>query len=167
MAISGGSYRVEDDKANALSNDMKNRNETINSTIGSYNSSNYEKNTFLGIDWLSADTDNSQNSNDFVGITPEMLSKITTAIDTYSSNLTGILDEMPDAVYYTMAFRGTSIEAAVKNFVSTVKEVCKSYLQNLKEAENQIIESVNKQYAASDEDISGQLNSDSSAISGS
>ena len=24
MAISGGSYRVEDDKANALSNDMKN-----------------------------------------------------------------------------------------------------------------------------------------------
>ena len=42
MAISGGSYRVEDDKANALSNDMKNRNETINSTIGSYNSSNYE-----------------------------------------------------------------------------------------------------------------------------
>ena len=46
MSISGGSYRVEDNKANALSNDMKNRNETINSTIGSYNSSNYEKNTF-------------------------------------------------------------------------------------------------------------------------
>lgn len=166
MAISGGNYRVDNDLQQSFSSDMTSKNETIENTIKSYSSSNYEKNSFLGIDWLAKDFDGSKNSNDFVGITPEMLSKITGAIDSYSSNLTSILDGMPDTVDYTQAFRGTGIETSVKNFVISVKEVCKAYLESLKQAENQIIESVNAQYQASDQDIASQLDSDSSAISG-
>ena len=165
MAISGGNYRVENDLQQSFSSDMSGKGDTISSVIGDYNSSNYKKNYFLGIDFLAKDFDGSQNSHDFVGITPDMLSKITGAIDSYASNLTSILDGMPEAVDYTQGFKGTGVETAVKNFVTTVKEVCKSYLESLKLAENQIIESVNAQYAASDQDIAGQLNSDSSAIS--
>lgn len=165
MAISGGNYRVENDLQGSFSGEMKGTIDTVNSTIGNYSSSNYEKRTFLGIDFLAKDFDGSKNSHDFVGITPEMLSKITGAIDSYSSNLNNILDSMPDAVDYTQAFRGTGVEAAVKNFVVSVKELCKSHLESLKLAENQIIESVNAQYQASDQDVASQLNSDTSAIS--
>lgn len=159
MAISGGDYRVKNDLQQSLSNDMNSSIDAVNSTIGNYSSSNYEDRFIL------KDIDNSKNSHDFVGITPEMLSKITGAIDSYSSNLNGILDGMPDTVDYAQAFRGTGVETAVKSFVISVKELCKSYLESLKLAENQIIESVNAQYQASDQDVAGQLNSDTSGIS--
>lgn len=160
MAISGGTFRVEDDKINSFSSDMKSRNDTIAGTIGSYNSSNIKEGGLFGI----GAQDNSKNANDFVGITPEMLSKITGAIDSYTNQLNSVLDQMPDAVDYTVAFRGTEVENAIKKFVTSVKEVCRSYLENLKLAESQIVESVEAQYKSSDANISEQLNSDVSAI---
>lgn len=163
MAISGGDRRIDDDLRQSFSSDLTNRNDTISSTVGSYSSSNVKEGSwFFGI----GAEDNSQNANDFVGITPEMLSKITTSIDDYTNNLVSALDKMPDAVNYGQGFKGTGIEAAIKGFVTSVKEVCKEYLQSLKAAENQIIESVEKQYTLSDEDIAGQLHTDTSAISG-
>lgn len=163
MAISGGDRRIDDDLRQSFSSELTNRNDTISTTIGSYSSSNVKEGSWffnLGAE------DNSKNANDFVGITPEMLSKITTSIDEYTNNLVSILEKMPDAVNYGQGFKGTGIETAVKGFVTSVKEVCKEYLQSLKAAENQIIESVEKQYTISDEDIAGQLNTDSSALNG-
>ena len=163
MAISGGSIRIEDDLRQSFSSDLNTRNDTISTTVGSYSSSNVKEGSwFFGI----GAEDNSQNANDFVGITPEMLSEITGAIDTYTNNLVSALNKMPDEVNYSQGFKGTAVEAAVKKFVTTVKDVCKDYLESLKAAENQIVESVEKQYSTSDEDVSSQLNTDSSKIHG-
>lgn len=162
MAISGGDRRIDDGLRQSFSSKLTNRNDTISSTVGSYSSSNVKEGGWFGI----GAEDNSKNANDFVGITPEMLNKITTSIDDYTNNLVSALDKMPDAVNYSQGFKGTGIEAAIKGFVTSVKEVCKEYLHSLKAAENQIVESVEKQYTLSDEDIAGQVNTDTSAISG-
>lgn len=162
MAISGGSYKIDNDLQQSFKTNMDSQNSTVSSVIGGYSSSNSSVSVANGYGVRDA----SQNSHDMVGITPEMLSRITTAIDNYVSNLNSTLDNMPSAVDYTQAFKGEGITKAVENFVTSVKEICKSYLTRLKEAEQQIIESVHSQYSASDEDISGQLNSDASNISG-
>lgn len=150
MAISGGSYRVENDLQQSFKTNMDNQNETVSGITEGYSSSNRK--------WFN------ENKNPIVGITPEMLPKITNAIDEYISNLTTTLEGMPTAVDYTQAFKGEGITKAVETFVTSVKDVCKSYLDALKNAENQIVESVNAQYQASDSDLAGQLNSDASSI---
>lgn len=161
MAISGGTYTVNNGLQQTFKSNMDTQNSTVSSVIGNYSSSNKSDGGWFGIGAY----DNSINSHDTVGITPEMLTKITSAIDEYVNNLNATLDAMPTAVDYTQAFKGQGITKAVENFVTTVKDVCKSYIYSLQNVEQQIIKSVEMNYNDSDSDLSGQLNTDSTNIS--
>lgn len=163
MAISGGTYRVNSDLQQSFRTNMETQNATVNSVISSYTGS-----ADNGGESLFSKTFGMASSLTYetVGITPEMLSKITTAIDEYVSNLNASLDAMPTAVDYTKAFKGEGVTKAVENFVTSVKEICQSYIISLQQTEQQIIDSVNSHYSASDADLSGQLNSDAANIHG-
>ena len=161
MAISGGSYRVENDLQQSFSSNMTSQNDIVNSTVGAYSSSNVSDD-FMGI----GARDGSANSYSTVGIKEGMVDRITGVIDAYINDLKTTLDSMPTAVNYTQGFQGTGVVSAVENFVTNVKNVCNTYITNLQNAENQIVESVYAQYSASDQDLAGQVNSDTSAISG-
>lgn len=143
MSISGGNFKVENDLQQAFKSNVESNSAEIKSEIQFFES------TVI---------------YDTVGITPEMLSNITTAIDNYVAKLTSVLDGMPSAVDYEQAFRGEFTNKAVKQFVEQVKETCKNYITNLQKAENQIIESVSKQYNLNDNILRSEIFTDASRV---
>ena len=97
------------------------------------------------------------------GITESFASHVSTAIETYKSNVQAELDKL-QSVESNGAFRGTAISQALSRFVNAVREVGTQYLERLSSAETQIINSVAQAYQTQDTDLSGNLNSDSSGI---
>lgn len=99
------------------------------------------------------------------GITAEFASSASAAIDTYCANVQAKLDEL-EAVESSGAFKGEAISSALVRFIEGVKEVSISYLNKLKAAEAEIVNSVQTVYAQQDADISGDLGSDTGTIAG-
>lgn len=97
------------------------------------------------------------------GITPTFASHVSTAIETYKSNVQTELDKL-QSVESNGAFKGTAISQALSRFVNAVREVGTEYLERLSSAETQIINSVAQVYETQDTDLAGNLNSDSSGI---
>lgn len=158
--ISGGDKRVTNDLQDKFKTTINDKQSTINSVVTGYSSSNDKTGGLFGM----GSQERTINPNDVVGITGNMLNSITNSIDSYVSGLNAILDQMPTAVNYRQAFQGTGVETAIRNFVETVKDLCKLYIKNLQNAENQIVESVHANYRASDEDLSSSLNTASGKI---
>ncbi len=98
-----------------------------------------------------------------VGITPTFATSVASAINSYVNTITKTLDEI-EAKSSAKAFRGDSIDNAVKEFVTSVKEVSMSYLKKLQEAEEQIINSVEEVYSSQDSNLSGNLEGDAGSL---
>ncbi len=98
------------------------------------------------------------------GVTSEFATAVSAAIDKYCQNIESILSKL-EAIDSKSAFKGSQIDGALANFVEGVKSSALSYLSKLKDAEQQIVESVQKAYATQDTDISSNLNSDTSSLS--
>lgn len=98
-----------------------------------------------------------------VGITTEFASLSSKAIDTYCENIEQILAKL-DSANSTGAFKGSAIGSALANFIEGVKSSALNYLNKLKEAEKQIVESVAQAYNTQDTDISSNLASDTSKL---
>lgn len=98
------------------------------------------------------------------GITPEFAAQASSAIDEYCANVESKLNEL-NAVESGSAFRGTALTGALNNFITGVKEVSINYLTKLKDAEQQIVNSVGTAYETQDADLAGNLNSDIGTIS--
>jgi len=98
-----------------------------------------------------------------VGITASFAANVTGAIDNYVNDIQTILSEI-STVQTNEAFKGAGLEGALNNFVESVKTVATNYIRGLRDAENQIINSVAKAYATQDTDISGNINSDSGTL---
>lgn len=99
------------------------------------------------------------------GVTASFATNVTAKIEEYISGIDGIIDELTN-VANNVAFQGEGLEAALNNFVGGVKEVAKNYTKALKDAENQIINSVSAAYKTQDTDVSGNLGSDQSTLVG-
>ena len=97
------------------------------------------------------------------GVTASFASNVSSAIDDYCAEVDAKVEELSKAEVNT-AFKGSAIEAALNNFVESVKTTAKSYTSKLKAAESEIINSVAKAYETQDTDISGNLASDGSTL---
>lgn len=97
------------------------------------------------------------------GVTEAMAQNIAQGIESYESRVRAVLEKL-NAVDPSEAFKGSSLTAALNNFVEGVKQVSNNYLNRLTDAENQIVRSVASAYASQDETLSGQLNSDTSGL---
>lgn len=97
------------------------------------------------------------------GVTASFASNVSTAIDEYCAEVDAKVEELSQAEVNT-AFKGSAIEAALNNFIESVKTTAKSYTSKLKAAESEIINSVAKAYETQDTDISGNLASDGSTL---
>lgn len=99
-----------------------------------------------------------------VGIDAEFATSIKEAIDTYIDGIETELEKLETEVDPEGAFKGSGITEALKNFVTSVKEIAKNYITTLKYAEHQIINSVHSAYETQDTDLSASLNADSTNL---
>lgn len=93
------------------------------------------------------------------GITAEFAKAVTTCIDTYVGNVEDEIKKL-QGVAVNQAFRGSGIELALNSFVENVENVALNYVAGLKNAEIQIINSVEQVYTTQDSDISGNVKTD-------
>ena len=103
------------------------------------------------------------SSAKLAGVTPEFATAVSDAIDKYCEEVENTLNKL-QTVETSNAFKGSQVGGAITNFVEGVKSSAFDYLNKLREAEKQIVESVQKVYATQDTDISGNLNSDTSKL---
>ena len=94
------------------------------------------------------------------GITQEFSANVSGKIDEYIANVKDTIAAIEQAES-NEAFQGSQVSSALSKFVESIKNVANSYLDRLKEAENQIISSVSAAYAEQDSDLSTNMNSDS------
>lgn len=97
------------------------------------------------------------------GITPSFATNVSSAIEDYCSNINGIIGKL-EAVESSSAFKGSAIEGSLVKFIESVKQVSLNWVTALKNAEQQIIQQVQKVYETQDTDISSNLNSDASTL---
>lgn len=98
------------------------------------------------------------------GVTESFATAVSDEIDKYCSNVETILKQLETADS-TVAFKGSQVGSALANFIEGVKSSAFDYLKKLKEAEQQIVDSVQKAYTTQDTDLSSNLNSDTSSLS--
>lgn len=98
------------------------------------------------------------------GVTEDFAKGVTEKIESYCANVEAILKNM-ESTDSKIAFQGAGIENALSAFITGVKESAFSYLDKLKSAEQQIINSVQTAYATQDTDLSSNLASDTSKLS--
>ena len=102
-------------------------------------------------------------SESLAGITPSFATNVSSAIEDYCSNINGIIGKL-EAVESSSAFKGSAIEGSLVKFIESVKQVSLNWVTALKNAEQQIIQQVQKAYETQDTDISSNLNSDASTL---
>ena len=119
--------------------------------------------TTVDIGVLGGSTLTEMSANATAGITEQMESSISNAISSYRKNILSIVGKLED-VGSEAAFKGPQIKTALTSFIEQIKEVSKSYLNGPSEAEKEIIKSVATAYRQQDEDLSGQLGSDTRTV---
>lgn len=102
-------------------------------------------------------------SESLAGITPSFATNVSSAIEDYCSNINGIIGKL-EAVESSSAFKGSAIEGSLVKFIESVKQVSLNWVTALKNAEQQIVQQVQKAYETQDTDISSNLNSDASTL---
>ena len=145
--------------------DSSSRDDLLNSNVdGSILGGRQEQKTGAGIGGYSVSSNSTFGSGTtLVGITAEFATASSEAIETYCKNIEDILSKL-DSADSTKAFKGSQIGTALANFIEGVKTSALSYLNKLKAAEKQIVESVQKAYNTQDTDISSNLTSDTSKL---
>ena len=103
------------------------------------------------------------NTVELAGITKNFADLVSKEIDNYIKNVDAEVDKM-QAIKNDSAFKGTQINEALKNFVESVKTVATQYTEKLKNAEQQIINSVADVYSQQDTHISDSLGTDGSEL---
>ena len=98
------------------------------------------------------------------GVTEQFATAVSGEIDKYCSDVETILKQL-EAADSAVAFKGSQIDTALSSFIEGVKSSAFDYLKKLKEAEQQIVDSVQKAYTTQDTDLSSNLNSDTSSLS--
>lgn len=98
------------------------------------------------------------------GVSPSFAANVASAIDNYAETVMTNLNNVQTAVDSGVAFKGEGISKALDSFIASVKDVSISYLNKLKDAETQIINSVQKAYETQDTDLSSNLGSDGSNL---
>lgn len=106
---------------------------------------------------------NSFGGEPLVGITESFATAVTGSIDSYCEGVNTALDEL-QSVATTGAFQGEAISAAIKTFVDGCREVAQSYVNKLKAAENQIINSVEKVYSSQDTELGGNVDGATASV---
>lgn len=150
MAVRMSDATINHDLSDNLNNSSVDINSTGNQTIEPYISDMVIK----GMDKSSAEP---------VGVSTNMVSGITHAIDEYENGIRTTLEKL-EAINSQGAFKGAGVTEAVAKFVTGVKETANSYLKALKDSQVQIIESVKTAYETQDSDISGNVNSDEATV---
>lgn len=97
------------------------------------------------------------------GITPTFAVNVNRAIEEYCTKIENKINEI-ETIDSTGAFKGENVTNAISNFINGVKEVANAYIESLKSAEQEIINSVQTAYSKQDESISGNLNTDSNTL---
>lgn len=97
------------------------------------------------------------------GVTASFAANVSRAIDSYSDDVMEKLNQLQTA-NSEVAFKGTALKSALETFIESVKEVSISYLNKLKAAETQIINSVQTAYETQDTDLGSNLGSDGSNL---
>ena len=105
-------------------------------------------------------------AGELAGITADFAKNSKDAVDSYISNVQSAVDQLSNPEI-NQAFKGTSLEQALTNFVNAVKSVANDFCKRLNEAENQILSSVETAYKEQDSDLNTNLTSDSDNISSS
>lgn len=98
-----------------------------------------------------------------VGITPAFATAITSAINGYANTIKDTLANL-EAQSSKGAFQGENVEAALKTFITSVKEVSMSYLNKLQAAEEEIVNSVEQVYTGQDSSLSGSMEGDAGTL---
>ena len=159
MAISMSSARVETGERDSL------RTSTVDTSITSGGATaNVDRNWLSRLSGGLFGTENPTGAK-LAGVTASFATNVTNEIDSYCNNVNQCIDKISQVEFNT-AFKGSQIEAALNNFIESVKTVAKSYTSKLKAAESEIINSVAQAYQTQDADLSGNLGSDSSSLEG-
>lgn len=140
--------------------DSSNRETLLNSEVDKNVLGNKVNTPFLGSALTSFVR---SGTSGLAGVTSEFATAVSAAIDKYCQNIESILSKL-ESIDSKSAFKGSQIDGALANFVEGVKSSALSYLNKLKAAEQQIVESVQKAYATQDTDISSNLNTDTSSL---
>ena len=110
--------------------------------------------------------ENPFSSNDgLIGITPEFASNVTTKIDDLKTNIDNKLKEISDT-QDNAAIKGEQVTAAIGNFIDAIVKVATSFNDCLSDAESSLIKAVEAAYKKQDEDLSGNLATDSATVLG-
>lgn len=162
MTITMSGAKVDTSKREELYSHMTKKIDTIQSFF----SSSYNDNGSMTMGESARraiDEVENATSTKLAGITPEFATAVSAAIDKYCEEIETTLNKLQTADT-SIAFKGSQIGGAINNFVEGVKNCAFDFLNKLKEAEQQIVESVQKAYATQDTDISGSLSSDTSSL---
>ena len=100
------------------------------------------------------------------GVTPELADAFGRAVEAYAQEVKTHIDDLSKPEM-NAAFKGTQIQAALNTFIDGVKQTADSYLRALAQVETNIVSEVKAAYATQDEDLSGQLGSDTESVIGS
>ena len=157
MAINITDYSVNSELRDSLGSNITDKANEFSSSVGGAQ---------LGLDPMFSGALGVLVSNGIsgrVGITADMVSQIQTAYDNYISQINSDIAQIENPEV-NQAFKGSSVETAFKNLVSSVKETAQRFTQSLKEAEMQIIQEVQKAYETQDTSIAGDINSDAGTL---
>lgn len=99
------------------------------------------------------------------GIKSGFLTNLNNTLADYEEGLNSTLSQLETNPNIAQAFKGGEIESAIKNLILAVKAEAYRYVQAMKEAEKQIIESVVAAYQNQDSTVSSSMNSDTSNLS--
>lgn len=103
------------------------------------------------------------SAKNLVGITPELVTEFSSALDTYKTNITTYLNLM-EAKEATVGFKGEAVNSAIKNFVSRIIEISKEYLDALEQVEKEMVAAVHRSYSSQDTAIGSSVSADSTYV---
>lgn len=155
MAINHKTYNVDMEK-NSFNTTITNAMDTIGqNNIGSFDDNGHGTMSDFGIL-------DSFYSQELIGITPDLVSKITESIDDYINLISSKLDNFNLDV--NSAFKGEEVTKSILEFADAVNKKCNDFMEALKVINVRIIESVQKNYENLNASIASDLSSDASVV---
>ena len=98
------------------------------------------------------------------GVTADFASAFQTVADSYKAEVQQQIDQLCNPEV-NQAFRGAGVQSALEDFVVGIRDAASAYLDSLTEVEKAIVNAVRAAYVKQDNDLAGNVRSDTSRVS--
>ena len=103
------------------------------------------------------------NGKEFAGMDSRQIPAFRSKVETYESNIEGIIDKINAQADIAVAFQGEEVKTAIKELLDAVKALLKRYVEHIK-LEAQEVEDANARWLEAAKSVSGNITTDASDI---